>query len=132
MKQETSDRKFLKYSLILLSAVGLSTISYSCPPLSWLFKGIARTVAITHYNWMTYHHSLFSWLTSGAFLLTIMGGLTSPFVMMLIVMLHLFKYEWLPKDDPYLIKPLNYWLNFCLFAFAFTLLASALEGVKYV
>ena len=132
MKQEILGIRILKYSLILLSAAGLSAISYSCPPLSWLFREIARTVAITHYNWMTYHHSLFSWVASGIYLITISVGIVSPFVLVIIITIHLFKTEWLPKDDPYLIKPLNQWFNFCLFTFVITLLGVVLEGLGIV
>lgn len=92
----------------------------------------AKVSAALHQQWMAYSHSLSSWLASGLFLITIMGGLVVPFVLVIVAALQLSKREWLPKDDDYLLKPLNYWLDFCLIAFAATLLGRVLETLGYL
>ena len=123
------NKKILSYTLVLLGAVGLSIITYSCPMLSWLLKEIARKIAISQQNWMSYHHSFSSLLTSCIYLLAIcIGGLVSPFVLAIVITLQLFKPNWLPEDDVYLLKALNYWCDLCLLAFGATLLSNAMEN----
>ena len=123
------NKKILSYTLVLLGAVGLSIITYSCPMLTWLVKEIARNVAISHQNWMSYHYSFFSWVTSGIYLLAIcIGGLISPFVLVIVITLQLFKPDWLPEDNIYLLKTLNYWCSLCLLAFVAILLSTAMEN----
>ena len=92
----------------------------------------AKISAALHQQWMAYSHSLFSWLASGLFLITITGGLVAPFVLVIVAALHLSKREWLPKDDAYLLKPLNYWFNCCLIAFAAILLGRALDTLGFL
>ena len=115
------------YSLILLFAFAISAIAYSLPPLNQVLIAVVNTMYKLQHNWMSYSNSLFTWLTSGTYLVLIACGLVAPFVALLVVGLQVFKPEWLPKDDPQFEKPLHWWLGFCLFLFGVTLLARLLE-----
>ncbi len=126
--QKMLGKKILSYSLVLLGATGLSVVAYSYPLLNWLFKEIATKIVTSQQSWISYHHSFFAWVTSGIYLLAIcIGGLISPFVLVIVITLQLFKPDWLPEDDVHLLKALNYWCDLCLLVFAVTLLSTAMK-----
>lgn len=117
----------LKYSLILLGAVSVSAITYTITPFNWVLKEAARSAFTLQGQWMGYSHSIFSWFASSLFVFTIMLGLIAPFVLGIIIILNLYKKEWLLDGDPNFTEPLNYWFNSVLIAFVLMLVARSLE-----
>lgn len=129
---ENNKGNILKYSLILLGGVSLSAIAYRITPLNWVLKEVTRSVINLQGQWMVYSHSIFSWVASTLFVFTIMLGLIAPFILGIIIILNLFKKEWLPFGDPNSTKPLFYWFNSVLIAFVLMLIARSLETLGYL
>lgn len=101
-------------------------------PLNWVLKEVTRSAINLQGQWMVYSHSIFSWVASTLFVFTIMLGLIAPFILGIIIILNLFKKEWLPEGDPNFTKPLFYWFNFVLIAFVLMLIARSLETLGYL
>lgn len=132
MKQESNNLNILKYSLILLLAFSLSAIAYTITPLNLVLKEVSRTAVALQYQWMFYSYSIFSWVTSGMFVFTIILGLIAPFLLGIVVVLQFLKGKWLPTDDPNLEKVLHYWFKLVLTAFVLMLIARTLETLNFV
>jgi hypothetical protein len=132
MKATEIDSNLLKYLSILCLAFGSSAILYfpSASPLHWILVETTKSALALQSPWMAYSHSVFSFISSWLFLLTFFClGLIAPSVLILVLSLSFLKPEWLPSDDPHLLKPLNQWLNVVLVCFLLTLTARALETV---
>lgn len=136
---QKSDKMLLKYALILLSAVALNGILWRMGLLNWNFVSLG----INHYvqDWtgdfqpvesgallQAVIYAAYKLLALDLFSLMGIGLVLTPFILIIVSLLYVFKQSWLPQNDPFLFKIQDFWMLSICSVFALILLLDLLFG----
>lgn len=116
----------LKYFLILILAFLLSFLIYGKFAQDFINQ-IVNSLFHIQKTFLGDNSSLATWLFSSSYITILLLGLISPFVILIITILNFLKPDWLPDNDHYLLKPLDFWINAILILFFFMITSRILS-----